>query len=260
MGAIRKTNMYKYYRITVLLLAMAGLSVHAWADKLVLVDGQTLQGELISRNAETVVFAIGGQQLSFPIANVKTIELEMAAPPAQAEASVAAEPVTATPASSGLIVPAGTRVVAKTNEPIDSKRQKTGHRFTAALESALVVDGKTVAPRGAAVYGVLSEVKKSRRAFGSSELVLTFTEILIDEQMVPFETAPLQAVTENTAKNSAGKTARAAVIGGLIDGSDGAKTGAKVGLGASIITSGNSINIPAGSLLETQLTAPFTVP
>lgn len=253
--------MNQYARITVLLLAMAGLSVHAVADKLVLVDGQTLQGELISRNTETVVFAIGGQQLSFPIANVKSIELDMAAPPAQPEASAAtAAPAAAVPASSGLIVPAGTRVVAKTNEAIDSKRQKTGHRFTAALESALIVDGKTVAPRGAAVYGVLSEVKKSRRAFGSSELVLTFTEILIDEQMVPFETAALQAVTDNTAKNSAGKTARAAAIGGLIDGSDGAKTGAKVGVGASIITSGNSINIPAGSLLETQLTAAFTVP
>ena len=94
---------------------------------------------------------------------------------------------------------------------------------------------------------------------GSSELVLSFTEILIDEQMVDIETASLQAVTDNTAKNSVGKTARAAAIGGLIDGSSGARTGAKVGLGASIITSGNSINIPAGSLLETQLTAPLTL-
>jgi hypothetical protein len=246
--------MIRYSRIAFLLLALAGLSGHGLADKLVLVDGQTLQGELISRSAETVVFAIGGQQLSFPTANVKSIELDMTPQAEEPTVSVAA-----VPAESGLIVPTGTRLVAKTNEVIDSKRQKQGHRFTAALESALIVDGKTVAPRGAAVYGVLTEVKKSRRAFGSSELVLTFTEILIDEQMVIIETAALQAVTDNTAKNSAGKTARAAAIGGLIDGSSGAKTGAKVGLGASIITSGNSINIPAGSLLETQLTAPLTV-
>ena len=64
--------------------------------------------------------------------------------------------------------------------------------------------------------------------------------------MVDIETAALQAVTDNTAKNSAGKTARAAAIGGLIDGSSGVRTGAKVG--ASLVTSGNSLNIPAGSL------------
>ena len=43
-------------------------------------------------------------------------------------------------------------------------------------------------------------------------------------------------------KVSAGRTARAAAIGGLIDGSSGARTGAKVGLGASIITGGANIN------------------
>ena len=35
----------------------------------------------------------------------------------------------------------------------------------------------------------------------------------------------MQAATENTGKQTAGRTARAAAIGGLIDGSDGAKTG-----------------------------------
>lgn len=154
-------------RITVL-LAMAGLSSHALADTLVLVDGQTLQGELISRNADTVVFAIGGQQLSFPTANIQSIELDMTTQAAEPAAPAEA----AAPAGSGLVVPVGTRLIAKTNETIDSKRQQQGHRFTAALESALIVDGKTVAPRGATVYGVLKEVKKSRRAVGSSERVV----------------------------------------------------------------------------------------
>ena len=35
------------------------------------------------------------------------------------------------------------------------------------------------------------------------------------------------------------------------------KTGAAVGLGASILTSGNSINIPSGTLLEFRLGQPF---
>ena len=48
-----------------------------------------------------------------------------------------------------------------------------------------------------------------------------------------------------------------AAVGGLANGSKGAKNAAKVGLGASLLTSGNSINIPAGTLLEFQLAAPL---
>ena len=58
-------------------------------------------------------------------------------------------------------------------------------------------------------------------------------------------------------RNTVGRTARAAAIGGLIDGSDGARTGAKVGLGASILTRGESLQVPAGTLLETQLRTPL---
>jgi len=51
----------------------------------------------------------------------------------------------------------------------------------------------------------------------------------------------------------------APVLGGLIDGSSGAKTGAKVGLGVSILTSGDSISVPAGTILETALRVPLEI-
>ncbi|MBW2220378.1 MAG: hypothetical protein JRF40_12965, partial [Deltaproteobacteria bacterium] len=66
------------------------------------------------------------------------------------------------------------------------------------------------------------------------------------------------AVTDNTAKNTVGKTARFAAIGALADGKKGARTGAKVGVGVSVLTSGNQINIPAGTLLDFTLAAPLT--
>ncbi len=52
--------------------------------------------------------------------------------------------------------------------------------------------------------------------------------------------------------------AGAAAIGGLVKGSKGAKYAAKVGVGVSIFTGGNKINIPADTLVETQFRAPFT--
>ena len=38
-----------------------------------------------------------------------------------------------------------------------------------------------------------------------------------------------------------------------------AKTGAKVGAGASILTGGTSLNVPAGTLLETALRVPMDI-
>ena len=59
---------------------------------------------------------------------------------------------------------------------------------------------------------------------------------------------------------AAAEAARAAAIGGLVSGSSGARTGARVGAGASILTGGAGINIPAGTMVETNLTAAVELP
>jgi hypothetical protein len=62
-------------------------------------------------------------------------------------------------------------------------------------------------------------------------------------------------------RRAGGRTARAAAVGGLMGGSSGARRGARVGVGASIIASGgeSSIYIPAGTIVETTLSAPLVV-
>jgi hypothetical protein len=69
----------------------------------------------------------------------------------------------------------------------------------------------------------------------------------------------LSAQSGGEAGKTVRRTARAAAIGGLIDGKSGARTGMKVGAGVSLLTSGESINIPAGTLLETNLRVALTV-
>jgi hypothetical protein len=94
---------------------------------------------------------------------------------------------------------------------------------------------------------------------GSSELAIEFTDLMIDDVLVPISTSGLQAQGQNEAARTVGRTARAAAIGGLIDGSSGARTGARVGAGASILTSGSSINVPRGTILEVNLAAPVSI-
>jgi hypothetical protein len=237
-----------------LLAATLLSSVSAIADVLTLKDGQTLTGTLVSRSAEGVVFEIGGQQMKFASANVQNISFGDAAPaPVQAQAPQTAPQAQSTQA----VAPAGTRVVVRTSTAIDSKKHNAGHKFTVRLEADLVANNMVIAPRGSTLYGVVAQAKQSGRAVGSSSLEITFTDIMLNNQMKPIATSSVKAVTESTTKSTVGKSARLAAVGGLANGSKGAKNAAKFSLGASLLTSGNSINIPAGTLLEFQLAMPL---
>ena len=233
------------------------------ADVLVLNDGQSLNGTLVSRDANGLVFDIGGQQLTFPSANVKSISLgdlpaapalkAEPAPVAQAEATEQGQK-----SDASVYIPAGTQVMVKTSTAVDTNKHSTGHRFTARLEADLVANNVVIAKRGSTVYGIIAEAKKSGRARGNASLELTFTDIMINNQMTPILTTGVKAVTESTGKSTVARTARLAAVGGLANGSKGAKNAAKVGVGVSLLSGGNSINIPAGTLLEFQLTAPLS--
>mgnify|MGYP000592630128 CR=1 FL=1 len=245
--------------IAILLTSTFFSSINAVADVLVLKDGQTLNGTLVSRNAEGVVFDIGGQQLKFDSSNVQSISFGDSAPAlssAQAPSSQTVPVQSADNASA--VVPVGTRVVVKTSTSIDSRKHKEGHKFTVRLEADLVANNVVIAPRGSTLYGVIAQAKSSGRALGKSSLEITFTDIMLNNQMKPITTSSVKAVTESTTKSTVGKSARFAAIGGLANGSKGAKDGAKIGLGVSLLTKGNSINIPAGTLLEFQLAAPLS--
>jgi hypothetical protein len=81
---------------------------------------------------------------------------------------------------------------------------------------------------------------------------------MINNQIKSIKTKVLNFVaTSGSGKNTLSKTGRAAIIGALIDGSDGAKTGAKVGAGLSLITRGGIISIKSGTLLDVPLSAPL---
>ncbi|MEH6472424.1 MAG: hypothetical protein V7752_14340 [Halopseudomonas sp.] len=230
------------------LLAVWLISSLVSADTLELNNGKTFEGKLVGKDGDSIQFESDGIAMTFNASDVKNLSMgSTAAAPSAAPA--------ANDSASGEKpeVPAGTRLVVKLGQPLDTNRVKEGHKFTAALESAIVIDGVTIASSGTAVYGVIHESKSSGRLVGQSSMLLSLTDIKVDDQMKSIKTSGIQAVSENTAKNTAGKTARAAVIGGLADGKSGARTGAKVGGAASILSRGEQVVIPAGTLFEFTL-------
>ena len=237
--------------ITALAAATAIFCGVALADTLELADGTLLEGDFVGSSNGIIMFDTGEQIEAFPESEV--VGLFLSAGVETRESNAVEAPATVT-------VPAGTRLVIRTSDNIDSRRHQAGHRFRAQLEGALVVDGVTVAPRGTTLHGRIVQARQAGRVAGSSELAIEFTDIMIDDQLFDIRTSGLTAQTGNEAGRTLGRTARAAAVGGLISGRSGARTGAAVGAGASILTGGASINIPAGTIVETSLSAPATLP
>lgn len=252
-------------RLLHILVALSAFSLaNVFADTLELADGTLLEGDFVGSSNGIVMFNTGDGIEAFPEDEVVGIFLsqgvatrEAAAPPPAPAQATAPAPA---PRATNVTIPSGTRLVLRTSDAIDSRRHQAGHRFRAQLESAIVIDGITAVPRGAFVHGRIVQARQGGRAVGSSELAIEFTDLMINDQLFEIATEGMQAQTGNEAGRTLGRTARAAAIGGLISGRSGARTGAAVGAGASLLTSGQSINVPAGTILETRLRVPVTVP
>jgi hypothetical protein len=167
-----------------------------------------------------------------------------------------------------ITVPAGTRILIRTVDPIDSSKQKAGYRFTANLETNLQADNVVVARRGTPVYGVLATASSAGKMKGSSELGLELTDIVINGNSYPLmsSTYEIEGKGEgsNTAKKVIGGAGLGALIGGLAGGGKGAGIGVLAGAGAGTAVAatkkGQQLSIPSESLLEFRLAQPVDLP
>ena len=234
-----------------ILTIIAGLffTCHLNAATVTLKDGRSFEGEIKSQDAEKIVLDMNGLEMTLPIKQVSAIDMSEAVKEVVAKKE---------PTLGIATVAAGTGLTVKMSEGFNSRQNKAGQRFTAVLEGNLVSGDILVAPKGSPVYGVLTKVKRAGRLAGSAALHFELNEISINGTVFAFKTQNIGGEGINTARKTLGTTARAAAIGGLIDGSDGAKTGAKVGAGVSLLTKGNDIQVAKGELIEFILSAPFT--
>jgi hypothetical protein len=165
-------------------------------------------------------------------------------------------------------VPAGTRILVRIADSIDSSTQKAGYRFTASLETNLQADDVVVARRGTPVYGVLATASSAGKMKGSSELGLELTDIVINGNSYPLLTSTYEIEGKgegsNTAKKVVGGAGLGALIGGLVGGGKGAGIGVLAGAGAGTAVAatkkGQQLSIPSESLLEFRLAQPVALP
>ncbi len=237
------------------LMLNVGISL---SDTLELTDGTMVEGKYMGGTQNSIRFHVGGETKTYAIKDVLalTIDSSMAAAGAPAQPQQQQQAVVAPVA---VTVPPGTFLLVRMTQAVDSSRHGVGHRFTAKLETDLVVNNQVAVKRETNVYGRLSESKQAGRVAGKSELTLELTGIMINNQIKPVVTSEVKAVSsQGSGRSTLRRTAVGAGVGAVFGGSKGAKRGAAVGAGVSILTKGSSINIPAGTLLEYRLAAPFT--
>jgi hypothetical protein len=186
-------------------------------------------------------------------------------------ATLPAISMTAAPAAQNakrITVPAGTRILIRMIDSVDSTKQKAGYRFTASLETNLQAENVVVAPRGTQVYGKLVSASSAGRMSGSSELTLELTDIVINGTAYPLLTSTFEVKGKGegskTAKKVVGGAGLGALIGGIAGGGKGAGIGALAGAagGTAIAASkkGEQLSIPSESLLEFRLEHPVALP
>ena len=213
------------------------------ADTVTLKTGRVVAGDFLGGSAREIRIETGDGIQTVNVADIDTIRFG-GSPKGNAAA--------------GVSLPAGTRLVIRTIDAVDSERNTIGQTFAASLDEPVLIDGEAVIPRGADVVLKLVDDKQSGKLTGRTSLTLDLVSIRVKDRVVDVNT---QTVTEEsssrgakTAKVAGGTAALGAIIGAVAGGGKGAAigagTGAAAGAGVEVLTKGQRVHIPS----ETRLT------
>ncbi|MBV9155830.1 MAG: hypothetical protein JO097_06190 [Acidobacteriaceae bacterium] len=181
-------------------------------------------------------------------------------PPPQTPPDSYAAPASAPPSNGplGIQVPAGTQLVVRLIDPVNSERDSLGQTYRASVDQPVVVNGQTVIPRGADVVATLSDTQKSGKIEGKTVLTIDLKSVTVNGRTYDIVTTGVAEASasrgERSAKVIGGTAALGAIIGAIAGGGKGAAigagSGAAVGTAAQVATSGQKVRVPS----ETRLT------
>ena len=164
-------------------------------------------------------------------------------------------------------IPEGTVITVRTIDAIDSATNSTGQSFRASLDNPVVVDDRTVLPKGLNAYLKLVEASSAGKFKGRSELTVSLDSVTYQGRTYTFATSDVQQKGGSRGKRSAevigGGAALGAIIGAIAGGGKGAAIGAAAGgaggTAVQAMTKGEQVKIPAETRLEFTLHASVAV-
>jgi hypothetical protein len=172
-----------------------------------------------------------------------------------AEPSVSSMPAPAAPAPVQLS--AGTNLVIRMIDAVDSEKTSVGQTFRATMDEPVTINGDTVIQRGSDVMVKLVDSKSSGRATGRAELALSLQAVNVNGRMVDINTQTITRESDSRGKKTATAAGIGAALGTIIGAAAGGGKGAAVGAGAGaatgagveMATKGERVRVPSEARL-----------
>jgi hypothetical protein len=260
-------------------LAMVlAVTTFGFADTITLRSGRVIDGTYLGGTSRQVRVDVGDEVQTLDITDVARIEFGRPAPPPARSSSGDDRPVlrrpdnvmqpAPAPAPMGTMeLPAGTNLVVRMIDGVDSETNSVGQTFAASLDEPVMVDGRPVIPRGADVAIRLVDSKESGKLTGRAELTLNLVSVKVNGRPVDINTQSVSresdARGQQTAKVAGGTAAVGAVIGAIAGGGKGAVIGAvaggAAGAGAQMVLKGQRVKVPSETRLTFVLDTPVRI-
>jgi hypothetical protein len=160
-------------------------------------------------------------------------------------------------------LPAGTRIMVRMVDAVDSENSQPNQRFRGSLETNLMAGAVVVAPKGATVFGRLLTAESAGAGTGG-QLEFDLTDIMINGKTYSLSTSSNQVQGEGSGSHAGTGAKAGAAVGAVAGGVGGAIRGAGAGAVAGKASGGNTrgakVSVPAGTLVEFSLEHPVSLP
>lgn len=189
-------------------------------------------------------------------------------PPGAAQAAPGAQIANPRPSPAPeIVIPRGTALRVRLSHAVSTEANRPGDPFTATLDEALVIDGKTVLAKGTGLRGTIRESDDSGRLTGRAVLALTLESVAWNGRTYALRTETHRSVSASHKKRNAvlvgGGSGLGALLGGIAGGGRGgligAGAGAAAGTAGAAATGRREIRIPAESVLGFRLREPLWI-
>jgi hypothetical protein len=169
--------------------------------------------------------------------------------------------------SPAVTIPEGTSFRVRLRETLDTRRNRSGDTFTAALDEPLVEGDRVVVPKGTNFTGHIVTSKSSGRFKGRAVLALKLDSFRLDGQTYQIQSNDSSRVSGGHKKHhllwigggSGGGAAIGAIAGGGTGALIGAGAGAAAGTVGSAITGKREVSLPAETALRFRLESPLSL-
>jgi hypothetical protein len=246
-----------------------------WGDTLVMKDGTTHEGTVVSTTATHVSFRENGVLHHYARTDITSIQFGTPSGNSSELGTAARNQTTESERSSSLshsrsaVLPVGSQITVMTNEPIDSSSARENQTYTADVaDNVMNSAGQVVIPKGSEAELVVRRVSTAGTVTGSNDLALDLQSVKVNGRRYMVSTEDVNQAgnagigkNKRTAEMVGGGAVLGTLIGAVAGGGKGAAIGALGGAAAGgatqVLTRGKTVKVPAESKLTFRLDQPL---